>query len=166
MKQQIVNTAWVRGAAAAMAFTFGSGAWAQTTLTVSATLQEGCEVVNGTAAMAFGSFTPLESTGDRVANTGSSFQVRCTSNASPALYATGVRKLTKGADEIPFNLSIDSGATSDDLPSTPGAALPLTSLTKNGTAQSVAIHGRIPVASFSNKPGGAYTSAITLQLVY
>jgi spore coat protein U-like protein len=163
---RIGTKALPRGGIAALALAVGMGAQAQTTLNVSATLQEGCEVVSASAALSFGTFTPLDSTGDRLANTGSSFQVRCTSNASPSLYATGTRKLTKGGDEIGFLLSANPVAVADDLPSTLATALPLTSLAKDGTAETVTLYGRVRVDNYSNKPGGAYSSAITLQLVY
>jgi hypothetical protein len=158
----------LRTALAAGALVCSTAAWAQgTTLNVSATLQEGCEVVNSVATLSFGMFVPLESTGDRVANTGSTFQVRCTANADPKLYATGMRKLVKaGGGEIPFNLSRVSGASTDDMPMSPGEAIALTSLVKNGSPENVLVYGRIPTSSFLNMPAGSYTAEITLNLTY
>ena len=142
-------------------------AWAGTassTMTVSGTLTTACEV-SGTSTISFGNFAALSSTGNKTADSGSSFQVACSNSASPTIYATGTRKMLNGTYELPFNLSLTSGAASDDLPSSSGTAAALT-VTQDGTLQDVAIYAKTLASDFRGLPSGAYTTNVTVSVAY
>jgi spore coat protein U-like protein len=138
---------------------------ADSTLTVSATLTTACEV-SPTASISFGSFAALASTGDMTANSGSTFQVACSNSATPTIYATGTRSMVNGGTNLlPFNLSLTSGAASDDLPSDSGTASTFT-LTQDGSLHDVVLYAKTAAADFKGLPSGPYTTDITVSVVY
>jgi len=138
---------------------------ADSTLTVSATLTTGCEV-SATASISFGSFAALASTGDKTADSGSTFRVACSNSAAPTIYATGARSMVHNVvDLLPFYLSLSAGAASDDLPSTSGTAAALT-LTQDGDLHDVVLYAKVFAADFKALPSGAYTKDITVSVAY
>ncbi len=123
-----------------------------------------CTVGSG-ATLSFGAVVALASTGDVTTNSGSSFWVNCTSDVTtiPGLYSATTRTLQSGASSLPFALSaVAAGGT--ELPaSSPGMAL---GITKNGTNQTVTLHGKIQAADFKALPSGSYARVIALTIEY
>jgi spore coat protein U-like protein len=146
----------VSGAAAA--------ATVSSTMTVDATLVNACEV-SPTSAIHFGSFPALLSSTDKTADSGSTFQVACSSGAVPKIYTLSTRTLVSGANSFPFNLSLTSGAAADDLPAT-GVTGVDPGMAKDGAFHDVTIYASIAAANYSTKPAGAYTRAVTLSVDY
>jgi spore coat protein U-like protein len=150
--------------AAALGCTVAFAAEDTSTLTVSANLTTACEV-SAASAIDFGSFAALASTGDRTANSGSTFQVACSADAEPTIYASGNRIMLNGAAELPFNLSLTSGAAADDLPSDSGSATAL-AVTQDGDLHNVVLYAKTFAADFKSLPSGAYTTDVTVAVVY
>ncbi|MDO8776033.1 MAG: spore coat protein U domain-containing protein [Burkholderiaceae bacterium] len=149
----------VSGAGAAMAV--GS---VSSTVTVDATLVSACEV-SPTAAIHFGNITNISSAGDKLADSGSSFQVACSSDVAPLISTTAVRTMLFGAVPLPFNLSLTAGAAADDFPPTATGLV----MTKNGVLQTVTLYGRVLAANFTGenaKITGAYTVNLTVDVAY
>jgi hypothetical protein len=137
---------------------------ANSTVTVDATLVSACEV-STTAAIHFGNITTLLSGGDKVANSGSTFQVACSSDVLPLISTTAVRKMLFGAVELPFNLSLTAGAAADDFPPTATGLV----MTKDGTLQTVPLYAKVLAANFTGvnaKIAGAYTVNLTVAVAY
>ena len=156
-------------AAALASLTIGGAAVAATsssTMTVSATLTSAC-TVSSTSAIAFGSFAALASTGDKTANSGSTFQVACSASASPTIYAVGTRSMSDGVipSLLPFNLSLTSGAAANDLPLTQGTATALT-VTQDGDLHDVVIYAKTLASNFKSLPSGPYTTTVTVSVDY
>jgi len=137
---------------------------ADSVMTVSATLTTGCEV-SPTAAISFGTFAALASTGDKTANSQSTFQVACSNSATPTIYATGTREMANGVNVLPFKMSLTSGAAADDLPYTSGTASTLT-LTQDGSLHDVVLYAKVLAADFKGLPSGAYTRNVTVSVAY
>jgi hypothetical protein len=140
---------------------------AQGNLVVSATLASGCEVQAG--AINFGSITTLASTGDKTADSGTTFKVACSSDVSPTIASTTTRSMTDGAGTphlLPFNLSLTEGAASNDLATTTPDAL---SITKNGTKQTVTLYAKVLASNFSGAnalPAGIYSNTMVVDVAY
>lgn len=131
---------------------------------VSATLSNACEVSAPSAAIDFGTFAALSSTGDKSANSGSTFQVACSTSATPTIYSASTRSMTSGASSLPFNLCLASCTGSNDLATT-SAGDPLT-ITQDGTLQTVTLYGRTLATNFAGLPAGAYSQTVTVAVVY
>jgi spore coat protein U-like protein len=141
-------------------------ATADSTVTVSATLTTACEV-SPTASISFGSFAALQSTGDKTANSGSSFKVACSASATPAIYAVGTRSMANGVDTLPFNLSLTSGAASNDLSSDSGAPSSMPgSFVQDGSLHDVVLYAKTYASDFKALPSGAYTTNVTVSVAY
>lgn len=134
------------------------------TLTVSATLTTACEV-SAASAISFVDFAALASTGNQTANSGSTFQVACSADATPTIYASGTRSMTNGVDNLAFNLSLTAGAAANDLPSTLGTAAALT-VTQDGSLHDVALYAKTDAANFKALSSGNYTTDVTVAVVY
>lgn len=137
------------------------------TLTANLTLTSACEVTP-TAAIEFGSKVALASVSAATANTASTFQVACSASAAPpTIYAAAAREMKKGGTgtAIPFNLSLSSGADSDDLPGTVGEAVSVGALTQDGAFHNVVIYGKAP-NTWAALPSGAYTGTVLVTVVY
>jgi Spore Coat Protein U domain len=123
-----------------------------------------CTIATG-ATLSFGAVVALASTGNVSTNTASSFWVNCTSDvtAAPTLYSSTPRTLTSGANSLAFSLSaVAPGGT--ELPTaSPGAAL---TITRDGTNQTVTLHGRLFSSNFRSLPSGQYSRSIGLTLEY
>ena len=135
-------------------------------LTADATLQAACEI-SPAAAINFGSFPALGSTGNVEADTGVSLTVACSNGGvTPTLYGDATREMADaGANKIAFKLSLaSSGGT--ELSSTAGSPTALPSFTHNGQAQTVVLYGRIVPAAYQAKPIGAYEGTVNLTLAY
>lgn len=137
---------------------------ANSTVTVDATLVSACEVSTA-AAIHFPEITSLSSAGDVTANSGTSFQVACSSDVSPLISTTATRTMLFGAIPLPFNLSLTAGAAADDFPATATGLV----MTQDGTLKTVTLYGRVPAANFTGanaKAAGAYTVPLTVAVSY
>ena len=137
---------------------------ATSTMNVDATLVTACEV-SPTSAISFGTFPALASQGAKSATSGSSFRVACSSDALPKIYTLSARTLANGANVIPFNLSLSEGAASDDLPAT-GVTGVDPGMLKDGVMHDVVMYASFSAASYSGKPAGVYSRAVSLQVDY
>ncbi len=134
------------------------------TLAVDATLASAC-TVSGAATISFGSFSS-QLAGDTTANTGSTFQVACSSDLSPKIFATGARTVVNGANTLPFNLSLTTDAPADDLPLTLATAEALP-MTQDGAPHDVHLYARALTANYIGLPSGTYNAgAITVSVSY
>lgn len=159
------NTVSLLALALAAAFAGAASAAEDTsTLSVSAELTTACEV-SAASSIDFGSFAALLSTGDKTANSGSTFQVACSNSATPTIYVSGTREMANGANVLPFNLSLTAGAAADDLSSDSGAADALT-VTQDGALHDVVIYGKVAATDFQALPSGSYTTDVTVHVVY
>lgn len=155
-------------AAALASLVMGGTAFADqsdSVLAVDATLTSAC-AVSAAATISFGSFSTLAAV-DQTADSGSTFTVACSSDMEPAIFVTGTRTVINGANTMPFNLSLTSGAAADDLPATLALAAPLT-VVQDGTAKVVPLYARLAKANFGSLPAGAYAngSAVTVSVLY
>lgn len=134
-------------------------------LTVDATLTSAC-AVSSAATISFGSFSTLSPV-DQTADSGSTFTVACSVDMVPMIFATGTRTINNGANTLPFNLSLSSGAAADDLPATLALASELT-VVQDGTEKVVPLYARLVKADFTSLPAGAYAngSAVTVSVSY
>lgn len=123
-----------------------------------------CTVATG-ATLSFGAIVALASTGDVTTNSGSSFWVNCTSDvlAAPTLHSATERTLTSGGNSLPFGLSAVTPGGTEMPTASPGAPL---GITRNGTNQTVTLHGRVLSSYFRSLPAGAYARSIALTLEY
>lgn len=137
------------------------------TLTANLTLTSACEV-SPTSTIDFGSKVALASVTAATANSGSTFQVACSADATaPKIYAAVTRTMKKGGTGtgIAFNLSLTSGAAADDLPSEVGSAISVGTLTQDGAFHDVVIYGKAP-NSWAALPSGDYTGTVLLTVTY
>ena len=135
-------------------------------LTVNATLTSAC-AISPNSTISFGTFSTLDNA-DKTANSGSTFTVACSSGMEPLIFVTGTRTIDDGLGHaMPFNLSLISGATVNDLPAT-GATATGFPLVQDGTARAVPLYARLAVADFKLLPAGAYAngSAVTVSVLY
>jgi spore coat protein U-like protein len=165
-----LNSKVSAGIAAVVVMTSSAGvataATASGNMAVGATLTTGCAVDAG-AAIAFGNIVALISTGDVLADTGTTFKVACTTGVTPTISTITTRAMVDGsANTLPFNLSLTAGAVADDFPSgTPGTL----TLTQNGAMQTITIYGRVAVANFTGanvKPLGGYSKTVVVDVTY
>lgn len=137
------------------------------TLTANLTLTSACEV-SPSSTIEFGSKVALASVSAATASTGSSFQVACSADATPpSIFAAATREMKKGGagTGIPFNLSLTSGADSDDLPVDLGSKVSLGALTQDGAFHDVVIYGKAP-NTWAALPSGAYTGTVLVSVSY
>ncbi len=148
-------------AATAAAMTLSGAAGAVTlgltatpgTLTVNATLTSACSVsLASTITLAFGA-----QDADTSESSLDSFQVACSSDLTPTIYATGARVMKNALIELPFNLSLTEGALANDLPTeSPGVTF---TLTKDGDLHTVPLYASVSKDVFKGLAGGTYTTA-------
>jgi spore coat protein U-like protein len=138
------------------------------TVAVGATLVAACEVTPN-ATISFGNVTTLLSAGSPTANSVATFQVACSSDASPEIYTLDDRIMVgPGAEELPFNLSLTNTGT-NDFPSGTGTPLVAAGFTQDGTMKSVVLYAKILAANFTGanaKPAGAYAVNLTVSVNY
>ena len=98
---------------------------------------------------------------------GSTFTVACSTDMAPTIFVTGTRTIINGANSLPFNLSLTSGAAADDLPATLALATALT-VVQDGTEQVVPLYARLAKVNFGALPAGVYAngSAVTVSVLY
>jgi spore coat protein U-like protein len=132
-------------------------------LTVSVTLVNACTVSEAT--MDFTNTAALLSTGDQIADTGATLRIACTTGSSPTIWSSSPRFLVSGPNSIPFNLSQESGAALDDLPTAaPGDAI--SGYIADGTEKVVPLFGKILALNFGDEPASVYTANITVSVNY
>lgn len=134
-------------------------------LNVGATLTAGCEVQAG--AIAFGSIVALASSGDKTADSGTTFKVACSAGVTPTIASSTPRTMSDGATgSLPFQLSMTPGAGTDDFPtSTPGAL----TLTKDGTLQTVMVYAKVLSTSYTGAnalSAGNYAQTLVVDVAY
>jgi hypothetical protein len=72
--------------------------------------------------------------------------------------------MRNGSNNLPFNLSLTSGAPSNDLPTAPpGAQI---NITRDGLDHPVILYAKIYTEDFRTLPGGLYSASITLTVEY
>ncbi len=148
--------------------TLGGEAFAGTVsnnMDVTADLIASCSIV-GVPSMTF-SGAALNSTPFLAGDTGDSLYVACTTGTAPTIWVDGDRTLTKEgtSSTVDFNLSLSTGAASNDLPTSSSSepqAIP--DYTANGAPQRVTLYGRIP--NVSGKPAGVYVTHLTVGVNY
>jgi spore coat protein U-like protein len=126
---------------------------------------QSCTVGTG-GTLAFGSVVALASTANQSTDSGQSFKVKCDSGVAGTLrlYSATPRVMQNITSSLPFNLSLNSGAANDDLPTAPlGAPF---DITRNGTDQAVILYAKIFTQNFKSLPSGLYSAAIVLTLEY
>ncbi len=138
-------------AAMSMSGVAGAAGSATSTLTVNATMTSACTVSSApTISFVFGA-----QDASAIADTASTFQVACSSDLTPTIYASGTRSMVNGSNTMPFNLSLTAGAAANDLPTgTPGVAL---TLVQDGTLKTVPLYASVAPATYRGLQGGAYT---------
>lgn len=128
-------------------------------------MAQSCTVASG-GTLIFQGVVALASTSNQTTDSGQSFKVNCDSSVAGTLrlYSTTPRVLRNNFHTVPFNLSLNSGAASDDLPTVaPGAQF---NITRNGNDQSVTLYAKIFTQDFKSLPGGLYSASITLTVAY
>lgn len=126
---------------------------------------QSCTVATG-GALAFGAVVALASTANQTTDSGQSFKVNCDSGVAGTLrlYSATPRVMHSNGSSLPFNLSLNSGAASDDLP-TAALGAPF-NITRNGTDQAVILYAKIYTQNFRALPGGLYSAALMLTVEY
>jgi hypothetical protein len=108
----------------------------------------------------------LASSGNQAANSGSGFQVACSTGLTPTIYSTTAREMDDGAGHtLAFNLCLSACTGSNDLAAAQEGADSL-SLTQDGSLQTVALHGRILATNFKALPAGSYSKLVTISVDY
>lgn len=121
--------------------------------------------VASSAALSFGNVVALASTGDVTTNNGSSFWVNCTSDVAntPALYSATPRAMMSGSNSLPFALSAVTPGGAELATTSPGTSI---GVTRNGSNQTVTLHGKMRAADFKALPSGSYSRSVTLTVEY
>jgi spore coat protein U-like protein len=133
-------------------------------VTVDATLVSACEV-SSNAAIHFGSITNLLSAGDKLADSGTTFQIACSTDiAAPMISSATARAMVNGASNLPFNLSL-TDAVVNNFPLTATGLV----IVQDGTLKSVPLYAKVQAANFtgaSAKIGGAYSVPLVVIIGY
>lgn len=128
-------------------------------------LAQSCTVASG-ATLAFPVIVALASTGDQTTDSAQSLKVACDSAVTGTLrlYSGTARVMSNGAHSLPFNLSLSSGAASNDLSTlSPGAPF---DLGRDGQPHTVTLYAKIFARDFKSLPAGPYSASITLTVEY
>jgi spore coat protein U-like protein len=126
---------------------------------------QSCTVAPG-GRLAFQNIVALASNVDQSTDSVQSLRLGCDSGVTGALrlYSSTPRVLRNGAHAMPFNLSLNSGAASDDLPvASPGAQI---AVVRDGQEHALTLYAKIFVRDFQSLPGGMYSASVTLTLEY
>jgi hypothetical protein len=157
-------------AAIGVASSMSNAAMAQSasgTMTVSATVSEGCSVSAST--MTFPAISPFADT-DVVADTAGSLLIACTALTTPLIWSDSLRILTgpgAGEVEIPFSLGqTPATALTDALPIIVAGEAIAAPFVADGTEQAVPLHGLIKAADYAGMAPGLYTAIITINVNY
>lgn len=123
-----------------------------------------CTVATG-ATLSFGAVVALASSADVTTNSGSSFWINCTPDvtAAPSLHSATPRLLISGGNSLAFALSAVTPKGAELPTASPGTPL---GFLRDGTNQTVTLHGHMDATNFSSLPGGAYARSIVLTLEY
>ena len=137
-------------------------ATANNTMTVRATLSQSC-TLSSTSSMDFPS---LSAGGGDVTATSSGVTLLCTKGTTPKIYSSSARIITNSTttEDIPFNLSLTSGASSDDLPTSAPSSSNLP--TPTGTSMEIPIYGKILSTNYVGKTAGTYNGTVVLNVDY
>jgi hypothetical protein len=128
-------------------------------------LAQSCTVASG-ATLSFPPVVALASSGNPSTDSGQSFKISCDASVVTTLrlYSASPRVMTNSAYILPFNLSLNSGASSDDLATgSPGTPV---SILRDGQAHAVILYAKILAQNFRSLPGGFYSTSVTLTLEY
>lgn len=139
-------------------------ATASGTMSASAELVASCTVSD--SALSFSNSDALLSGSDKIADTGTTLKVACTTGTSPLIWSSSPRLLANGLDSFAFNLSQTAGALNDDLPAETGGAEAIAGYSADGSEITVPLYGKILRANFGNKPAKIYTASITVNVNY
>ena len=167
---QSFNKKALLGALLAAGMVMGSGSVSALTatgnMTVTAILTSACSVSD--SAMDFGPIAALDVTTDKLANTGTTLQIACTTGTvTPVIYSTTTRTMTRAVSgTLPFFLSQTADAPTNALPTTATGEAIAAPWEADGAAHAVPIYGRIPTASFVGQPTGSYSATIVISVDY
>ncbi len=151
---------------ASMAFSSHAATTVGGSVEVQTTLTAACEISASGAAIDFGSVVALASSGNQAANSGSGFQVACSTGLTPTIYSATTREMDNGGGQtLAFNLCLSACTGSNDLASAAESADTL-AITQNGSLQAVALHGRILATAFKALPAGSYAKTVTVNVDY
>jgi spore coat protein U-like protein len=128
-------------------------------------LAQSCTVASG-ATLAFPPVVALASGGNPSTDSGQSFKISCDASVVTTLrlHSASPRVMTSSVYSLPFNLSLNSGASSNDLATgAPGTAI---SIVRDGQPQAVILYAKIFAQNFRSLPGGFYSTTVTLTLEY
>jgi spore coat protein U-like protein len=128
-------------------------------------LAQSCSVASG-PILAFQSIVALASTGNQTTDTGQSLKVACDSSVvgTLRLYSGSPRVMSNGSYSLPFNLSLNSGAASNDLSTlSPGTQF---NIMRDGQMQTVTLYAKVFADDFKALPAGLYSTSITLTVEY
>lgn len=117
------------------------------------------------ATLSFGAVVALVSTGDVTTNSGSSFWINCTPDvtAAPLLHSATARTLTSGGNSLAFALSAVAPGGPELPTASPGAPL---GFTRDGSNQTVTLHGRIRSSDFGGLSAGVYAGSVVMTVEY
>jgi hypothetical protein len=128
-------------------------------------LAQSCTVTQG-ATLFFPPVVALDSGSNQTTDSGQSFKISCDASVVTPLrlYSASPRAMSNSSHYLPFKLSLNSGAVSDDLAtSSPGS---LFNIARDGQAQTLTLYARILSRDFRSLPGGFYSASLTLTLEY
>lgn len=128
-------------------------------------IAQSCTVASG-GTLAFQGVVALASTGNQTTDSGQSFSVKCDSGVTGPLrlYSMTQRVMRNSSYSLPFNMSLTSGAASNDLPTAPpGTQI---NITRDGQNHPVTLYAKIFTQDFKSLPGGLYSASMTLTVEY
>lgn len=133
-------------------------------LAVSATVIANCSIDATTVPLAFGNYDAIVANSISPKDAPASVDVTCTNGAVGVVleagngtsYSGGTRHMTKGADELAYELYSDFAG---------GTAFAAEPVTADGTTQTIDIFGRVPAAQTS-AAAGAYTDTIVMTATF
>lgn len=131
-------------------------------LAVTATVIANCSIDATTVPLAFGNYDAVVANASTPKDAAASVDVTCTDGAmgvtlgaGNGLAFSGTRRMSSGANRLPYELYSDASRT---------AAFAAESVTADGTAQTIDIYGRIPAANTAAI--GSYTDTVVMTVTF
>lgn len=132
-------------------------------LSVTATVIKNCSIDATASLLAFGDYDAVVANLSAAKDAAASVDVTCTDGATGVLLGAGngtdfvgTRRMSSGANRLPYELYSDAGRTTAF-----GTAEPVTA---DGTAQTIDIYGRIPAGNAA--PVGSYTDTVVMTVTF
>ncbi|MBH1971772.1 spore coat protein U domain-containing protein [Moraxellaceae bacterium AER2_44_116] len=131
-------------------------------LAVSATVIANCSIDAATTPLAFGNYDAVVANASTPKDAAASVDVTCTDGAVGVTLSagngtafSGTRRMSSGANRLPYELFSDAGRT---------AAFAAEPVTADGSLQTIDVYGRIPAANTA--PVGAYTDTLVMTVTF